>query len=122
MNLGRFLLLIEAVMRVFEVRMEYTDDCFVELNEQEYASWRRQQLPDRGKIYRVVTHEPTITADHRLELTICDEDERIALIHATRLVYQYCEHSTETFETFEDRLRFAGRMMPQPLVPPELRS
>lgn len=122
MNLGQFLLLTEAVMRVFENRMEYTEDCFVELNDQEYASWRRQQMPEKGRIFRVVPHEPTVNADNRLELTVCDELEMYALIDATQLVYHYCEGAAQEFESFEDRLRYAGRMMPEPLVPPDLRS
>jgi hypothetical protein len=122
MNIQQVLALAAAVKRVFETRTAYTEESFVELTEEQYAAWRLQGHPIAGKIYRVVPLEPTLTANGKLELNVVTESERNDLVAATRMIFSYCEGSKQSFECFEDRLKFAGRMMPDVLVPPEFRE
>jgi hypothetical protein len=117
MNIVNLLSLAEAVMKVFETRIEYTEDSFAELTEQQYAAWQQQERPIDGKLYRVLPHEPTFTLQRQLELPVVTERQKHELIAATRLIVAYCEGAAESVGCFEDRLNYAARKMPRVLLP-----
>ena len=118
-SVAEFLLLAEAVALVYKTQTEYTEESFQELTTDQYEAYRRQGHPADHAVYRVLALEPGIKEGYSMELPAVREPEKQAMINATKMIYRYCQGATQTFETFEDRLRYAAQMMPNEILPPE---
>lgn len=114
----QYLQLAQALQVVFDTRIEFTDDCFVEFTEAQYASYEEKVGPIDGPVYRVVLLEPTLLDDPErgspvLELPIVSEKEKSDLVQAVAFVHHFCQDAGRSFSSFGEKLDFLAPRLPR---------
>ena len=111
--------LIPALRVIFQKEIEFTEDCFVELNEAQKDAYKRNEDETDERIYRVVPIEPTVVGRSEekitMELSIVTESERKIALDAVAFVYRASSAMQEKNPTFAQRLAYLRPRLP-PIV------
>jgi hypothetical protein len=96
-----------ALQLIFQTKIEFTEDSFEELNQAQFAAYRRDHGDPGERIYRVVHFEPSANRSDdgtrvTLELSIVTETERQHLLDAMKLIYGATQSMREP--SFAERL------------------
>jgi hypothetical protein len=109
--------LIPALQMIFTTEIEFVEDSFRELTEEQYAAFRRKHGEPPERIFEIVPLERTAierTPEKvTLELSIVMDSQRKLLLDAVKFIY----HSTKSNgfpanASFGDRLDYLRKRLP----------
>lgn len=99
-----------ALKVIFQIGFEPKEEDFYEFTEDRYQKYHREMGPTPEKMYMLLPKDYRHLSAH--EVMAVTETEKDNLLKATRIIEQYCLDSNEQFSTYEDKLRYAAKMLP----------
>ena len=108
--------MIPPLQVIFASEIEFTADCFVELNDVQREAYRRKLGDSDERIYRVVPMEPTVVERQQekmtVELSIVTDSQRQLMLDAVDFIYRASVEMPEKAPTFQQRLAFLRPRLP----------
>ncbi len=104
--------LANALSVVYEYGFELTEESFVELTYEQYASLEGQGEDISGRRFRISRGIFEERNNPPAELSVVNEAEKERLLRAVQLVYRMSEKSDRSFRDFRDRLAWLRDRLP----------
>jgi hypothetical protein len=112
--------LISPLQVIFRTEIEFTVDCFVELNTAQREAFQRKIGDSNERIYRLVPLEPTVVERQEsqvtVELSIVTESERQLMLEAVDFVYRASAEIPDKSATFQQRLAYLRPRLPRVVI------
>jgi len=99
-----------ALKVIFEIGFEPKEEEFYEFTEEHYEKFHREVGDTSEKMYMLLPKDYRHLSAH--EVIAVTETERNSLLKANQIIDRYCLGSGKKFNTYEDKLRYAAKMLP----------
>ena len=98
-----------ALSAIFQLGFEPTEECFYELTHEQYEQLREEGEDISETWYMIL---PKDNKHLTCDAFVAGEEEKMALLHAAKIIESYCNKSDKKFTTYQDKLKYAANLLP----------
>jgi|SRR3989339_1267631 len=99
-----------ALQYIFKLGLEPKEEIFYEFTEEQYDELKNQYEQINEAMFMLIPDEYKDQISKGV--LIVSQSEKDSIINATKIIDNYCSSSNQTFNTFDDKLKYVSSLLP----------